>query len=244
MERRFWKPLLAFSLIVLGVLLILNNIGTIQWSVDEWWEMVYPFLIVLIGLHWVTQAYKGFNGFGTPVFLIIFGSLLILDRLGYITFSFWDVYQLWPLILIFIGLSFLGINKRWKMKRFKTSDYHHMTLGEYKFNGRNWKVEPIYMNHFIGSHTLDFTEAVIPQSDTPIVLHGLAGEIDVILPDTIEFSVKARVKAGEINVNQQTAEGIGRHLTYQTADYDEAEQRLTFDLQLTAGSIQVKQKTS
>ncbi|WP_440896280.1 cell wall-active antibiotics response protein LiaF [Amphibacillus sp. Q70] len=250
MGSRFFRTIIAIFIILVGVILVLENLDIVTWSIGDWWYYIYPSFFILIGLKWIYQAFKGFNGYGTPLFLIIFGSLLLADRFNYLTFGFWDIYKLWPLILIFIGLYFLGIPQRRRFKVFSdTNDSEtysnrwkkrdKVIIGDYNYNTTNWKVEPIDIWNAVGDHTMDFTKAFIPDENTPITIHGLAGDINIILPDHVDFSIRATVHAGEIVLLDQTTQGINRVLTYQTADYETATRKLTFNLKLNAGSIRV-----
>lgn len=250
MGNRFFRSILALVIISLGIVLVLENLGLGSWSLGEWWPYIYPSFFILLGLKWFYQAFKGLNGFWTASFLIIFGSLLLLGQFEHINFEFLDIYKLWPLILVFTGLYFLGVPRRRRMKIFyqgkdstksKTDDNEKTktVYGNYDYSKTNWKVEPTDIWNAVGDHTMDFTKAFIPDQNTPITIHGLAGDINIILPDHVDFSVKATVRAGEVVVLDQTSQGINRSLTYETAGYETATRKLTFKLKLNAGTIRV-----
>lgn len=58
------------------------------------------------------MRYKNiFGGF----IIIIIGVLFILRNIGVIDLSWWYVWKLWPLILVFIGISVLPIKDVWKL---------------------------------------------------------------------------------------------------------------------------------
>src|SRR5699024_9241113 len=121
MGNRFFRSMIGIIVILLGCILVLDNLDLVAWSFGDWWHFIYSSFFVLLGLKWLYQAFKGDNGFGTPIFLIIFGSLLLLDQFGYLVFAFWDIYKLWPLILIFIGFHFLRGSRKKKFKVFYDS---------------------------------------------------------------------------------------------------------------------------
>lgn len=250
MGNRFFRSMIAMAIILLGVILVLENLGLAKWSIGDWWPFIYPTLIILVGLRWLYKSFKGLNGIWVPLFLITFGSLLLLDQFDYITFLFWDVYKLWPLVLVFIGLSYLGIPRKRRMKIFyegndpeinmnKDGERERVVFGDYDYSKTNWKVEPTNIWNFVGDHTMDFTKAFIPDNDTPITIHGLAGDINIVLPHHVDFSVRATVHAGEVHVLDQTSQGINRSLIYESEGYEEATRKLTFNLKLNAGSIRV-----
>ncbi|SEO70064.1 lia operon protein LiaF [Amphibacillus marinus] len=275
MGQRFFSNIFALAIILLGLMLVLVNIGAVTWSFGDWWHYIYPSFFILIGLKWLYGSIKGVNGFATPLFLVVFGGLLLLNQFDLIAFGFWDLYKLWPLILMFIGLNILGLNKRKSkfkfvydsddadsfttgpsgdeaFQDFENSEFnqdedptqaHHRSqkvlIGDFTYDKPNWKVEPIHLWNAIGEHTMDFTKAFIPEKETPITIHGLAGDITIILPDHVDFRVIAAVKAGDLVVVDQHTSGLNRAQTYQTTGYDTAIRKLTFDLKLKAGSIRV-----
>lgn len=252
MKNRFFRNIFALFLITLGTSLVLSNIGIVTLGFGEAWQFIYPTFFVLLGLKWLIQAFRGFGGFLSSVFLILFGGLLLLDQFNYLNFSFWDVYKLWPLLLISFGLQFLGLGKK-KRSRFKfifDSDKHKNSesmytggkkfiIGDHKFNTPNWKVGPINIWNAIGDHYVDFTKAFIPDENIPVLIHGLAGDITILMPEHVEFSVKASVKAGDIVILNQKADGINRSLAFETPGYQDSSRKLTIDLHLKAGSIRV-----
>lgn len=255
MKNNFFRNILAISVILVGIALILVNIGLVSWEITQAWHYIYPTLFIILGLKWCWDGTRGRGGFTSGSFLVIFGSLLLMGLFRVITFTFWDFYMLWPLLIVYIGFSFLGISKgKYKKKKFQfifDSDDHKNSesvyqgkknkfmIGDHKYNTPNWKVEPLELWIAVGSYHIDFTKAFIPDKDIPIQIHGWAGDIKILMPENIEFSVIAEVKAGDIVVFEQVSEGVHRHLSYQTTHYQEATRKLTMDFKLKAGSIRI-----
>ncbi len=255
MKNNFFRNILAIIVILLGIALILTNIDVVTWEFAETWYYIYPAFLIILGIKCCWDGLKGQGGIKSGSFLVIFGSLLLLDRFELINFTFWDFYRLWPLLIVYIGFSFLGTpNKKKKKKNFQIifdSDDHKNSetmytgkkqkfmIGDHKFNTPNWKVEPMELWNAVGDYHIDFTKAFIPDKNVPIQIHGWAGDIQILMPENIEFSVEAEVKAGDIIVFDQTSEGIGRHLSYESENYQEATRKLTMDFKLKAGSIRI-----
>ncbi|CQR47031.1 hypothetical protein BN1058_01320 [Paraliobacillus sp. PM-2] len=252
MKNNLFRNIVALLIILLGISLILSNIGLVDWGFSEAWYFIYPIFFLLLGLKWFFDALRGKGGWISGSFFIVFGGLLIADRFDYIAFRIWDIYKLWPLLIVYIGFSFLNPSDKKKNKFkiiFDSDDYPNgekmygknkkFVIGDHKFNAPNWKVEPMELRNAVGDYHIDFTKAFIPDKHIPIRIHGWAGDIQILMPENVEFAVMAEVKAGEINVFGQEAEGIQRSLTYQTDYYDHATRKLTLDLKLKAGSIRI-----
>ena len=100
----FW-PLL---LIAAGVLLFVNNLGTLPGSTWEVILRMWPVILIAAGLdgYWRGEGYAG------ATVVTGLGVLFLLGNLGYLTLSTWDlILRLWPLFIVAVGLDLL-IGKR------------------------------------------------------------------------------------------------------------------------------------
>jgi lia operon protein LiaF len=90
-----------------------------------------------------------------------------------------------------------------------------------------------------GDYYIDFSKAFIPEKEIPISIHSWAGDVQILLPEHVAFRIDASVKAGEIHVLDQTADGINRSVFYESTDYEDAIRKLDMTIKLKAGSIRV-----
>lgn len=251
MKTGMTRYLIAILLIGFGTLLILDNIGFLETDLKHAWHIVYPVLFLFIGLKLLFNYFKwGGLGWIFGSFFVIFGSLLLLGQFGAIDYHFKDIFKLWPLLIVYIGFSIVGKSQSSKSRveiSHGDKGYHNkhaawkygFSVGNYEYKQPNWKLEPINLNKTAGNFFIDFTKAFIPQENVPVSIYSLAGDVQMLLPENIEFSIEATVKTGEINVLGQTADGINRQIIYKSDGYDEAEQKLTLHVDLKAGSIRL-----
>lgn len=240
---------LAVILISIGAALVLENIGIIEFNVNNAWLYIYPILFIIFGLKWMADRIRHRGGswvFGS--FFFIFGTLLLIDRFDVITFHFNDVFKLWPLLIIYIGFSFISSTRGYKRtfkhhrRKYKgkgAGDFGFFSVGEYEYSQPNWKVEPMNLRNMAGEFYLDFSKAYIPEEEIPISINSLAGDVHIIIPGNVVFRVEALVKAGDIDIAGQKKDGINRAMRYETPDYEEATQKLDLFIKIQAGSIKV-----
>jgi lia operon protein LiaF len=237
---------LAIFLIGLGIMLVLTNLGMVNFDFYTVWGYIYPIFFLVLGVKWVIDYFNRGEGswiFGS--FLIIFGGLLLLDRFELIVFSFGDVINLWPLLIIYAGFLLIGKKRTFvhvssgNEKKNKKQRDSYFSFGNQEFNHQNWKVEPMNLSQMAGDFYFDFTKAFIPDKEIPISIQSLAGDVNIVMPENIDFRVKASVKAGEVYVAGQTVEGINRSLQYETNNYDTAVRKIDFQIHLKAGSIRI-----
>ena len=96
--------------VVVGLLIVAA--GTL-WFLDQWvpgishqaWRFFWPVALLVVGL--TKLGCSRHNGRVWGGLLTVFGILLLLDQLGYIEFS-WG--QIWPLFVIAIGLGMVTAN--------------------------------------------------------------------------------------------------------------------------------------
>lgn len=246
---RFMQYVVAIIFISIGATLVLGNIGVIDVNVNNAWLYIYPILLIIIGVKWMTNRIRHRGGswvFGS--FFFIFGALLLIDRFDIITFHFGDVFKLWPLLIIYIGFSFIGSTRgykrtfkhhqrKYKRKNFGVFDF--LSVGEEEYNQPNWKVEPMNLRNMAGDFYLDFSKAFIPEEEIPITINSLAADVHIIVPENVTFRAEASVKAGDIDIIGQQKDGVSQFITYETPDYEQAVQKLDLLIKLQAGSIKV-----
>ncbi|MDX8361938.1 cell wall-active antibiotics response protein LiaF [Cytobacillus sp. IB215316] len=258
----------GFLLVGIGIVLLLMNINVITLNVRDVFHFFYPFLFVIIGLKWVVEwvITKGRTGWFKGVFVIIFGSLLILDRFFIIEFGFWDVYKLWPLFFIFLGLEMFRNRKITVIKVEKSSErkdkalkkvsefydedddipndskgviLKNFSIGTMKFDDENWAVKPINIKNMIGDYYFDFSRAYIPDKETEIVIQGLVGDIKMLIPEDIACKIDTTVNMGEVKVFELRKDGVHNTISFESDNYSNATRKLTIHLSLKAGSIRV-----
>lgn len=247
MNNSLFRIFTAIALIGFGSLLILANFGIGQMSSGQLWSYIFPVLFIVIGLTlFIGFLTKRRSGWILGSFFTILGTLLLLGQIPSVdfTFTFSDVFKLWPLLIIYVGFSLIGLGKRGRKRRVHIytngkdeQNWPMFSVGNYEYKKDNWKVEPINLRNAAGDYYFDFTKAFVPEEEIPITVDSLAGDIQMIIPENLDFRVDAHVKAGSINVLGQTMDGINRSLVYETPNYEEAVKKLDIFLDLKAGSI-------
>lgn len=112
-------------------------------------------------------------------------------------------------------------------------------IGERRYRvAEQSELEPRY-SIGAGDLRLDLRDLVLTESAVVEVAVG-AGELTVELPEGVAVEVDASVRAGEIDLLGERADGLAVARTYRTAGFEEAAATLTLDLDVAAGEIEVK----
>ena len=190
-------------LVAIGVLFLLGNLNIVH---SSYWISYWPVILIVIGLVQVVDSTSSSGRVGGGVLLVV-GGLFLADNLGYINFPIWD---LWPLILIGVGLMMLWnragfvtghdaadrIHRRWNWPDSisgdaSTSGY----VNEFAVFGglrrsvvaqdfRGGKVAVIF-----GGITLDLTGAAMAEDVAVLHVSALYGGVGIKVPPT--WSVEA-----------------------------------------------------
>lgn len=246
------KILFAICLVGFGILLLLVNTGIISMEITEAIVFFYPFLLVILGLVWMVESFipkshRGHLFWG--VLFIVLGGLLAADRLGIITFTLSMVWKLWPLLLVYLGFQMLtghGFQVMIDSRKKNSHTYKHKqgrSLGrivsDVSYKGENWTVESFDRWSGVGDIDFDFTKAFIPDKETKIRLSGWVGDIKILIPEDVEFSIDANASVGDIHVGDHKQDGLLKGYSYTTKDYGEAVRKLTFNFEFKVLDLRV-----
>jgi predicted membrane protein len=92
----------------------------------------------------------------------------------------------------------------------------------------------------IGDLTLDLSDLTLTHSATIEVAVG-TGQMRIQLPPDVPVSIDAAVEAGQVDLLGETADGLSVSRTYTSPGFADAAVRLTLDLNVVAGQIEVRQ---
>lgn len=254
----------AFAILLsgLGIVLLLVNIGVISLEIKELFVVSYPFVLFAYGLVDSVNSFIKKRNFFWGLFIILFSGLLILDRLGLFVFQFIEVWKLWPVFLIYFGISMLfrknkmsvhfktdfplgtseGSGEETTTSSTETSSLKRIkgiSLGDVKFKKQNWAVEPIDLYNMAGDYFIDFSKGFIPEKETPVKVRGWVGDVKMLVPEGVPVMVSATVNVGDVRVFDYSPDQIRHAVTYKSENYDEAVRKLNITVELKIGSIRI-----
>ncbi len=100
-QQRVTTAILGLGIISLGLILTLGNLGMIEDT--EKYLQFWPLLLVLLGLSHILRPTDSRRIIGGVIWIFV-GTLLLLDNLDVVTFN---VFDLWPIILIIVGIGLI-----------------------------------------------------------------------------------------------------------------------------------------
>lgn len=219
------RIVLGLGILTLGVLFTLSNLGLIFF--EDYWQY-WPVILIAFGLAKILEP--GGRMFG--LVLGIVGSLLLLERLGKIT---WDVWDLWPIVLVLIGLSIIagGFGGRFRHggRRWKPETHVHVGVGTDDKDRPAPEIDPdstidvsatfgassrvITSQDFrggsvstmMGGCELDFRNAAIAGSEAELHISVVFGGVEMRVPENWRVVSKVNPILGGIEVKGTRAPG-------------------------------------
>ncbi|MBW3110592.1 MULTISPECIES: cell wall-active antibiotics response protein LiaF [Bacillaceae] len=262
--RKQW--FFSFLLMVIGLLLLLLNIGVISLEITQIFVNIIPILFILLGLKWTVDSFlkKSFGKLLFGLFSLALGALIILDAYDLVEFDYENWWKLWPIFIIAIAIHRVVRNKPIKVSI--SSEYpfdeipevhdEHQPLGEkilqkknkinrgfivgdVRFAEPNWPLENMRLYNAIGDYYFDFSKAFIPEGETPISIKGWIGDVKMIIPENVPVEITLKVQVGDVKLFDQKSADIRSELYYRSPEYEEASKKIKLSIDVKIGSIRI-----
>ena len=102
-----------------------------------------------------------------------------------------------------------------------------------------WMLRSFASWHLVGEVRLDLTRAVPEEPETTIVLQGIAGDVDLIVPEDWGINIDASVLVGQIKW-PRSPEGAGvNRLSWRSPDYEHRPVRVNVQAIYLIGDIKI-----
>lgn len=179
------------SIILLGVLFTLDNLEVID---ARYYLRFWPAMLVLVGLVQLIQP-KGSPGKVMGSILFTIGSLMLLDRLDFVDFEFWD---LWPVFIILFGLSLVR-GARFHRGAWGAGASHSEAdsyvrgfaiMGGYARQNNSQEFRGGELTAVMGGCELDLRRASMTEGEATIEIFAFWGGIEIKVPEDWNVAVK------------------------------------------------------
>lgn len=109
-----------------------------------------------------------------------------------------------------------------------------------KWDREPWVLRSMSLWYAIGELNLDFTLAIPEEAESTVVLQGIIGDIDIIVPDEMGVLVQSSVFFGQLEVGREKEAGVLNRIVWQSPNYDSSEQRVKLIVSYLVGDIDIK----
>lgn len=179
------RLIIGLVIIAVGAIALSMNLG---YDVDiDLWDY-WPLILVLIGLSRIFQPPEYRNLWFGLIFTVV-GILFLLDNFYLIRFGF---RELWPIVIILIGVAILKHGYGASKGRSTDVDYiDHSTIlggGEYRYTSKTLKGGRLFA--FMGGCEIDLREADIEGDEMVIDIFAMMGGVEIKVPDSWQVTMR------------------------------------------------------
>jgi predicted membrane protein len=187
-------------------------------------------------------SYRFFWGF----VLIGAGLLFLLDNLGVLNFGEF-VSNFWPLILILIGVKMMFFRKSRgsavagdvdSIDESSQIDFKH-TFGDVRLKLNSKEFSGGEVSNVFGNIEVDMEEMGLAEGDHSLNLKGVFGDLIIILPREIPYSISASTSFGSTRIKDRGSSGMSGSLQFASEDFNAAESKLNINASQVFGDIRV-----
>lgn len=181
MKKRSLNRALAASILLLtGFLLLLINIGVISLEIKEMFVEVYPILLLLTGVYLLISYFSRKSGkkLFIGLFLLTYSTLSLVSKFTNLEFKIWN---LWPLLIVFIGLQLLLSKNKHIVYQDETEYYENISSLTSTHNEQ-------------GDYSQKIEEALVHLENGKVKLRELSGK-------EREKQIHEKTQAGEELIN-------------------------------------------
>jgi predicted membrane protein len=192
------RNLAGLLLITLGVIFLLDTLnvfGDDTSIISDYWP------VLIIGVGFMGWAQRGFKYAMGPFLVMAVGGILLAGEL-----TDFDVWRLWPVFLIIIGLSFIWQRQSTRSRRSRgrpvTAGHGGVKINHF-LNGDERHVDGEFkggtVSVVMGSGKLDLTRATLPPGGAVLDVSAVMGSYEVFVPDSWNVAFEADAFLGSID---------------------------------------------
>lgn len=203
-------------------------------------------LLIITGAYFMLGQWFGFLSI-SAVILIWLGLYKIKsdgDTKGYIVLVAGAVLLLGNHLSVVIALVLISLGVFYiKSKRVHKNDSYtqKQTLVEsIRWDREPWVPRSMSCWHVLGEVRIDLSLAMQDEEETTIMLQGVLGDIDILVPVGYALSVEANVLLGRVGIGDEKDTGVLSKRTWETPNYAQSMQRMKLIISYAVGDIEVK----
>ena len=184
--------------------------------------------------------------------IILIGLIFLLGNIELIDYSTRRfIHNLWPIILIIVGIAFIIRHSGRKSKNnWYTDSFSHKTtlnmhgsssrvFGDANIETKGMEIDGLDFSSVFGDMSLNLAEAKLKSGVNKVHVSTTFGDITVIVPNNMEAKAYGATTFGDLYVLGRSASGISKSITMQSDGYDAATDKVLISAAATFGDIKV-----
>jgi len=204
-------------------------------------------VLIAAGLFILAERYLGFFTVAA-LLLIALGIYKIRassDKTGYVLLALGVVFFisgnfafLLAIVLIALGLFYMRSKSVHEYAGSYTQKQN--VIVSIRHDKEPWELKNVSMWGVVGEIYMDLSLAIAEQKETTVLLQGVVGDVDIIVPEHMGVSVEASALVGQVDVARQREEGFANKIVWQSPNYETSDQKVKLIVSYIVGDIDIK----
>ena len=205
----------AIMLIIVGLFFIGGNI-------------VGFFTVSSVFLIWLGLYKVRTDGDSKGYVIVIIGAVMLIgNHLGIV------------IAIILISLGYFLIQSK-KLQREGSYVQNQTFIESMKWDREPWVLKSMSRWSMISEVRMDLSLALQDELESTVMLQGVIGDIDIIVPEDYGISVEANVLIGQIGIGTEKDTGMLNKRIWRSANYETSEHKLKLIVSYAVADIEVK----
>lgn len=203
-------------------------------------------LLIITGLYFIFGKLFGFMAVSAVIliWLGIYKVRLDGNTKGYIVLIVGAIMLLGNhlsvvIALILISLGYFLIKSR-SVHRDGSYTQKQKIIESIRWDREPWVLKNMSHWCLLGEIRMDLSLAMQDEEETIVMLQGVIGDIDVIVPVGFGLSVEANVLLGRIGIGEEKDSGLLNKRVWQSPNYMECTHKMKLIVSYAVGDIEVK----
>ncbi|GAA3409524.1 cell wall-active antibiotics response protein LiaF [Paenibacillus hodogayensis] len=163
----------------------------------------------------------------TGYVILVVGVFLLFS--GHFTFIL-------SVVLISLGLFYM----KSKQAHREHASMKQSLLESFKRDKEPWELKNISMWNVVGEVYMDLSLVMLEEKETTVVLQGVLGDVDIVVPEFIGVSVNASALIGQIKAGNEKETGLVNKVVWQSPNYESSDQKVKLIISYLVGDIDIK----
>ncbi len=200
MHMNLTRGLIGLVIVVMGLVMLLNNFGVIEYSMSDVLSF-WPLILIYFGISHIYQR----NNLGevlVGLIVLVFGGALLARNFDFLDADlsiFWNLF--WPIVLILLGISFLTGRKG-------GGGFQFAVMSGIDQTKEQWEAQSGSYFALMGGIELDMTLADMIEDEIVLDLTAIMGGIDLKVPDHVDVECRGIYVLGGTELLDKDAGGI------------------------------------
>ncbi len=113
-------------------------------------------------------------------------------------------------------------------------------LESVRYNKEPWVLRNMSIWYLFGEINMDLSLALMEDKEVTLILQGIIGDVDIIVPEDMGVFVDASVLFGQIDAAKERESGALNKIVWQSANYETSGQKVKLIISYIVGDIDIK----